>query len=140
MTNPPENTTYLIYTNICENDKRGMYGKATTGNDVLGASISKYDWKVWSASGFGQRLQRAFSDARQQVEVSDFGQQVVVRAQQHNPATGRSEAKTFCIVFDDPRGNGTIWGSSTKFRTIGSLDQAVSYIRGIINNYAAGSY
>lgn len=121
-------------------DKRGNKAIAISGNDAIGTAVSRYDWKVWSGSGFGKRIASALNGREIQCEVTDLGRYVVIKAQRHNSATGKSESKTFCVVFDDLSGAGTIWATSTKFRTIGSVDQAISYIRGVVGSYASGAY
>lgn len=67
-------------------------------------------------------------------EVSDFGKWVVVTVGHHNYITGKTATKTFLIVFNhDKRYTSVVMTSSTKWRTITSYDQAVSYIKSCAN-------
>ena len=95
-----------------------------------------YDWKVWSNSGFGKRLQSYLRGGDGfSYEVSDFGRIVVVRASYHCVGTGKHIGKTFAIFFDDPnKGNGQVFSQSTRWRSISSVDQASSYINGVMNS------
>ena len=63
-------------------------------------------------------------------EVSDFGKYVTVVAGYHNTVSGRSSTKHFIIVFQKD-GVGTIFTSSTKWRTISGVGQAASYIKSL---------
>jgi hypothetical protein len=60
---------------------------------------------------------------------------VVVKASYHCSGTGKTISKTFAITFDDPKlGNGSIYATSTKWRTFTNPDQAASYINSVIRS------
>lgn len=101
--------------------------------------IGRYDWRVWSGSGFGKRLSNYLSNRDgYSYDVSDFGQVVVVTARYHCVGTAKGVEKTFAIVFHDPnKGNGLVYNTSTRWRTISSVDQASSYISGVMNSLAS---
>lgn len=112
---------------------------AAAGADTgPGGRPGAYDWRVWSNSGFGRRLQSYFSNGDgYSYEVTDFGQVVVVSAAYHNVATGKRIAKTFAIYFVDPnKGNGIVYNTSSKWRTVASVDQVKSYITSTMNSLA----
>lgn len=94
-----------------------------------------YDPKVWSSVGYGKKLQQSLPNKNGYYnEVTDFGAIVAVRAGHHESATGKGKEKTFVIVFDSlTSGNGRIFTSSTRWRTISSVDQAASYIKSVID-------
>lgn len=131
--------TLLILTGINEAADGRYMGRSNThgaADQGPGGMINRYDWRVWSGSGYGKRLQAALGGGNGYAfEVTDMGQYVSVRATYHNSATGKTVSKTFIIVFDDPKfGDGRIFATSTKWRTISSLDQAASYIRSTIQS------
>lgn len=103
----------------------------TTGSSgALGYAQNSYDYRVWDRVSFGNILRRRLASITElNSVVFDAGKWVSVSAQITNPATGKSISKEFIIVFDNPQtGSGNIYSSSTKWRSIGSPDQAVSYI------------
>ena len=104
-----------------------------------GGKTSRTDWRVWNATGFGQRLQSSLTSLGKgySAEVSDMGQYIAVRVSYHNVVTGKGVSKTYIIVFDDPdRGDGRVMVTSQKWRSISSYDQAASYISSSIRNYS----
>lgn len=97
-----------------------------------------YDWRLYSGSGYGKQLQAWLSGGNgYSYEVTDMGQYVVVRGVYHNLATGKTTTKDFVIVFDDPKtGDGKIFATSTKWRTVSNLNQAANYIKQTIQSFA----
>lgn len=130
---------YLVINQPVNESQDGrLLGKA--GNmatrDYGPGIINAYDWRVWSASGFGNRLRGLLnSGSGRSFEVSDMGAYVVVRATYHNTATGEGKTKTFVISFDNPKiGDGKIFSTSTKWRTFSTVGQAASYINSAITS------
>lgn len=130
-----EEPTILIF----EDDTR-ILGRTQRGNRDLGPNNNpgQPDWKVWAVTGFGRRLQHMLGrDSDYWAEVTDCGQYVAVTAGYHSVGAGRSNTKTFIISFDNPKyGDGKIFSSSTKWRTISNIDQAASYISSVIRSLA----
>lgn len=111
-------------------------GAAITGR---GGRPDQPDWRVWNSTGFGNRLQSQLANLGKgySAEVTDMGKCIAVRVSYHNPVTGKGVAKTYVVYFDTPdTGDGRIFVTSTKWRTISSFDQAASYIRSSISSYA----
>lgn len=133
--------TYLVIKQpVNESDGR-LLGKAGNmpSRDYGPGIINAYDWRLWSASGFGNRLRGMLSagDGKKSFEVTDMGAYVVVRAAYHSTATGEGRTKTFVIAFDDPKvGDGKIFTTSTKWRTFSSVQQAASYINSTVNSFS----
>lgn len=125
---------------VLERDMRMMGKKITPNGREFGPNgmPQAVDWRVWSAAGFGRRLQNTLGrDPDYWAEVTDCGKYVTVTAGYHSVGAGRSNTKTFIIVFDDPKlGDGKIFVTSTKWRTISSLDQAASYIGSVVRSLA----
>lgn len=134
--------TYLIITQpINEADDPRVLGRSgATGaaNQGPGGQPDRYDWRVWTASGYGRRLQSYLrSGEGYSYEVTDMGQYVVVRGSFHNPATGKGVSKTFVVAFDDPkRGDGKVFATSTKWRSVSNVDQAANYIKSTVQSMA----
>lgn len=117
--------------------KNKSYSAAPTGP---GGRFDWKDWKVWNSTSFGNRLQGMLGNLGRgyAAEVSDMGQFVAVRVSYHHPPTGKGVSKTYIIVFEHPdKGDGRVFASSNKWRTISGLDQAVSYISSSIRSYGA---
>ncbi len=138
-----ETVYLLIKQQVNEADNRvqgtsGATGAVTTGP---GGVINAYDWRVWNASGFGRQLQGALQAGRgYSFEVTDFGQYVSCRASFHSVATGKSITKHFVVAFDNPkRGDGKVFATSTKWRTISNVQQAASYINQSIRAIAGAA-
>lgn len=100
-----------------------------------------YDWRVWSSAGFGRRLQNALPKSNGYYsEVLDCGKYVVVKASYTNVATGKTVGKQFIVVFDNAnKGDGKVFSTSTKWRTISSVEQATSYISSYISSLASST-
>lgn len=133
---------YLV-NNICEAGDGRVQGRSNATGALdkgPGGYINRYDWRVWNGSGFGQRISASLNNMGKgySAEVSDFGQYVVIRASYHNTATGKGVHKTFAVVFDNPKiGDGKVFNTSTKWRTISNVDQAASYINSTIRSMAS---
>ena len=129
-----ENPTVLIV----EEDGRRLGKSSAMGTLDMGPKgvINAYDWRVWSNAGFGRMLRNSLpSGAGYWSEVLDCGKYLSVKVGYSSVATGKSVSKTFLIVFDDPRqGDGTIYATSTRWRTISNYSQAASYIGSVIKN------
>lgn len=113
---------------------KGYTGTTDTG---VGGMTSAYDWRVWSGSGYGQQVAQGLNNLGKgyEFEVTDFGAWVVIRGGYHNTATGKTSCKTFVVVFDNPKkGDGRIYASSTKWRTISTPNQAVNYAKSVIDS------
>lgn len=94
------------------------------------------DPQLYMTNNIGRYLSNAFTNLGQGYwgEVSDFGKWIVVTAGHHNYATGRTSTKTFLIVFNhDKNYSSVVMSSSTKWRTITSPDQAISYIKSYVS-------
>lgn len=92
--------------------------------------------QLYMTNNIGRYLSNAFTNLGQGYwgEVSDFGKWIIVTAGHHNYATGRSSTKTFLIVFNhDKNYSSVVMSSSTKWRTITSPDQAISYIKSYVS-------
>ena len=136
-------TVLILQHPINEADARNFGKKGNHGVQDMGPGgiINAYDWRVWSGSGFGRRLQNSLNAGNGYAfEVSDMGQYVSVRASYHCHGTGKTISKTFIIAFDDPKwGDGKIFATSTKWRTISNVDQAASYINQAIRSYTGAA-
>lgn len=95
------------------------------------------DWRVWSAAGYGQRIQNMLNSVGggYSFKVQDFGRIVVVTGTYNCAATGNAVSKTFAIFFDNQKkGDGLVFTTSTKWRSVTTADQAASYIRSILSS------
>lgn len=109
----------------------GRSGATGAADQGPGGMIGRQDWRLYSGSGYGRRLQSSLSGGNgYSYEVTDMGKFVVARGTYHNLATGKTISKTFVITFSDPKnGDATVFATSTKWRTVSNVDQAASYIR-----------
>lgn len=133
------NATFIqIVQPINEADGRlqGRSGATGAADQGPNGMIDRYDWRLWTGSGYGRRLQSYLSGGGgYSYEVTDMGQYVVVRASFHNLGTGKTVSKTFVIVFENPRiGDGKVFATSTKWRTVSNVDQAANYIKSTIQS------
>lgn len=88
-----------------------------------------HDPKMYASNNFGRTLRDALKGMTGSiVKVSDFGKYVSVDVGFHDYISGKTSTKTFLIVFEY-KGDGMVFTSSTKWRTISGVDQAASYIR-----------
>ncbi len=128
----------IIQQPINEADGRtaGRRNYSSAGDSGPGVYPGMYDWRVWDAAGFGRQLQRALStEPGYAAEITDFGQYVSARVSYHNVATGKAVSKTFVIAFESPKwGDGKVYASSTKWRTISNISQAAQYIKSYISS------
>lgn len=114
-------------------DPRTMPGKHILGYDTgPGGTVNWDDPKLYMSTNFGKQLQNSLNSIGNGfwAEVSDFGKYVTVTVGHHNTASGRSSTKHFVIVFQKD-GVGTIFTSSTKWRSISGVSQAASYIKSL---------
>lgn len=121
----------LVENNINE-DRRTNPSRTTVGYDSgPGIYVGAPDPRMYSAYNFGRTLQNMLNNIGNgyYAEVSDFGKYVSVTIGYHNPTNGKSATKCFLIDFDGKGGNGRVFASSTRWRTISGADQAASYIR-----------
>lgn len=104
-----------------------------------GGIINKFDWRVWNGAGFGRQLLGQLGGGRgYSYEVTDMGQYVSCRASFHSVATGKTISKSFIIAFDNPKlGDGKVFATSTKWRTISNVGQAANYIKSTIQAIAS---
>ena len=103
-----------------------------------GGMIDAYDWRLYNGAGFGRRLQSMLGGGNgYSYEVTDMGKYVSVRGTYHNLAKGTSRSKVFIVAFDNPKvGDGKVFATSTKWRTISNVEQAASYIKTTIQALA----
>lgn len=125
-----------VDTPILEGDER-MTGTLPTNaipQPVIGTNINYDDPSMYNAFNFGRIVRNAISNMGTgwSAEVSDFKKWVVVNVKYHNYETSRSASKTFLIVFKI-KGNGMVFSTHNRYRTISGVDQAVSYIKSSCN-------
>ena len=129
-----------IVSPVFESDGRTQGRSGATGGHDYGPNgvIDAYDWRLYNGAGFGKRLQASLAGGNGcSYEVTDMGKYVTVRGTYHNLAKGISRSKTFIIAFDDPKiGDGKVFATSTKWRTISNVDQAANYIKSTIQSFA----
>lgn len=108
--------------------------------DATTRSVTSYpfnviDPKMYSSFNFGRIIRNAITSmgAGWSAEVSDFKKWVVLRVNYHNFETSRSASKTFLIVFEQ-NGDGMVFSTHNKYRTISGVDQASSYIKSACNS------
>ena len=132
---------HILYFEPQVNEDRRLNGtwRAQGGDQGPGGQVGRYDWRVWNGAGFGKRLSSYLSNRDgYSYDVSDFGQVVVVTARYHCVGTAKGVEKTFAIFFVDPnKGNGIVYNTSTRWRSIASVDQASSYISGVMNSLSS---
>lgn len=127
---------------ILEADSRtGMHTNTMgTANRGPHGFYGAYDWKVWDGTGYGQRLQREANPGGKgfSIDVHDCGQQISCTAHYQSPGSGKKVSQSFIIVLNRPdRGDGTVFMTSTKWRTVSSISQAASYINSTIRSLAS---
>lgn len=135
-------TIYLqIIQQVNEADGRvqGYSGATGAVDQGPGGVINAFDWRLWNSAGFGRQLQGMLhAGGGYAFEVTDMGKYVSCRASYHNLATGKTVAKTFIMAFDNPKlGNGKVFATSTKWRTISNVNQAANYINQTIRSMAS---
>lgn len=101
-----------------------------------GNYIGMRDPKLTVNWAFGRQLQRNLNDlgSEYSCQVFDTGGEVSVTVTHCSTSTGRSASKSFIIVFGTKDGKGIIKSSSTRWRTISGIGQAISYIRSVASN------
>lgn len=135
------NTILLRITNpINEADGRVQGRSGATGSRDYGPNgmIDAYDWRLYNGAGFGRQLQSLLGGGNgYSYEVTDMGKYVSVRGTYHNLAKGTSRSKVFVVAFEDPKiGDGKVFATSTKWRTISNVGQAANYIKSTIQSFA----
>ena len=117
---------------ILEYDERTFATKRIDPYDkaIETGRLNYDDPKLYDRFSFGKRLQRDLSTMGEGAfaKVTDFGKWVVVEAGFTDTITGRSDSKTFLIVFQ-LKGDGLVMNTANKYRSISGVDQAISYIR-----------
>lgn len=79
---------------------------------------------------YGNRLRTSLSLGNNyDVDVIDFGMQLVTKVTYHNIGTGQSASQTFLINMINKKGGGFVKSSSARYRSCSSFEQAVNYIR-----------
>jgi hypothetical protein len=63
------------------------------------------------------------------IEVCDFGPAVSIRVTYNNPRTCKSASSTYLLVFNSKGGDGHLYTSSARSRTVSDFGQAASYVR-----------
>jgi hypothetical protein len=93
------------------------------------------DPKMYNAFTFGNAIRQALNNMGNgfSAEVTDFKKWVVVKANHHNSITGKTSSKTFLIVFQK-KGDGMVLSTHNRYRSISGADQAISYIKSVINS------
>lgn len=138
-----QDTTYLVFEEPIyeETVKTSPFNEAaidprtiSTGKNSELTARNTYDWRVWSAAGFGKRLRSALSGTGYSCEVLDAGKYLSCRVSYSDTGSGRTISKTFVIVFHSRKnGNGTVFTNSVRWRTISSVEQAASYIKSYVS-------
>ena len=119
----------LVVNNLNEDDRYHARRSPDSSPKGPGIYVGLEDPKMHANNNFGRALRDQLKGMTGSVvKVSDFGKYVSVDVGFHDYITGRTSTKTFLIVFEY-KGDGLVFSSSTKWRTISGVDQAVSYIR-----------
>ena len=130
-----------IVQQVNEADGRIVGCSGATGAVNMGPNgiINKFDWRVWNGAGFGRQLLGQLGGGRgYSFEVTDMGQYVSCRASYHCVATGKTISKSFIIAFENPKvGDGKVFATSPKWRTISNVGQAANYIKSTIQALAS---
>ena len=94
------------------------------------------DPKLYASNAFGRMMLQDLNSwkAGYSAKVTDFAKWVVVEVTYHHYITGRSDSKTFLVVFNGgpkgtDKGGGLVLSTANKWRTISGYTQAVSYIK-----------
>jgi hypothetical protein len=101
-----------------------------------GIYVGSPDPRMYSAFNFGRMLQNQLNDMARgySAKVADFGKYVTATVTYSNPISGTTREKTFVIVFEGRGGDGMVFSSSTRWRSISGVSQAASYIRSACGN------
>lgn len=115
---------------INENDER-VYTTGSPDYTWKGAPEGQPDFNLIGAYTFGKTIRTSLSGLPQGFynKVIDYGKYIIATIGYHNILTGRSAEKTFLIVFNSDKGNGNIFSTSNRYRSINGVQQAISYIR-----------
>lgn len=129
----------VVDQNLYESDDRYAARRNASGVDLgPGGVPGREDPRMFANNNFGRTLRNALSGmgSNYGVEVTDFGKWVTVRVSASDYITGRTSSKVFLVVFEY-KGDGMVLSSSTKWRTISGVDQAISYIRSACSSLAS---
>ena len=130
----------ILYVNdnnhILETDNRIFATKPISGETKSFYGVSTMvDPKLYSGYSFGKQLRSELSGMGPGsfAKVTDFGKWVTVEAGWTDIITGRSDSKTFLIIFHKDNGDGLIMNTANKYRSISGVSQAASYIKSACN-------
>ena len=129
----------ILYINplILEYDDRNYSTKGPTSHDGGPMGIpGRDDPKMYSSQNFGRIIQSSLSSIGQGywAEVTDFGKYISVLVGYHNTVSGKSVTKNFLIVFDGKLGDGYVFNTHSRWRSISGLTQATDYIKSSVSN------
>lgn len=132
LTNSIDTVLYIDRSiQVNENDYRYT---TTSTIDASPHGFNQYvnwdDPKLWSGVAFGRLMQSELNSMGKEfsAEVTDFGKWVMIKVNCHNYITGRTDSKSFLVVFQD-KSNGIVLSTANKWRSISGYSQAVSYIK-----------
>ena len=117
---------------VNEDDRYNARKSPSSADKGPGIYVDVDDPRMHANNNFGRALQSAVNGfgSNYFAEVTDFGKWVVATVGYHDYIAGHTSKKTFLIVFKD-KGDGLVMSSSTKWRSISGVDQAISYIRSV---------
>lgn len=117
---------------VNEDDRYSARKSPESSNKGPGIYVDVDDPRMHANNNFGRALQSSINGfgSNYFAEVTDFGKWVVATVGYHDYIAGHTSQKTFLIVFKD-KGDGLVMSSSTKWRSISGVDQAISYIRSV---------
>lgn len=96
------------------------------------------DPSMYMACNFGYQLNSYLQGAGRNysMEVSNFGQFVVVKATYNSPEKVKSVSKTYVVMFNNPKKTvGRVYAGAKKWRSISNPSEAASYIISSIRSY-----
>lgn len=124
-------------------DPRNYNSKLPVGSDkpIKGQYVNYIDPKLYANWSFGNQLKRDVQSLgnNYSCEVSDFGQEIVIRVTHNDVVSGRTASKTFLIIFTNTKGEAYIKSHSNKWRSVSGLGQAASYIKSICSNLTSAT-
>lgn len=126
----------LYFDNINEGvDDRNYATSPRSGSPkpIKGQYANYIDPKLYASWSYGRQIRNEISQMGTgfSAEVSDFGQEVVVKVSFNDTVTGRTSSKTFLIIFTDLKGQAYIKTHSNKWRSVSGIGQATSYIKSV---------
>lgn len=134
-------TLYLSQPINESSDPRTLAKGNTAGtlNQGPGGWYGAYDYRVWDGASYGRRLQSEANPGGKgySIDVHDCGAQLSVTASYQSPISGKKISQSFIVILQDPKTSaGTIFMTSTKWRTVSTISQAASYINSTIRSLA----